>query len=395
MNFLEALFAGAKAMVKQIAGAVRTVVQGLLAEVGPSAPGRGAALGHHGTGDGFFKQAQAIADQERELAEKAQRDRKRTEADVQRLRQLAIERERVRAEMERANAQRSAQQLRERAGDTLLAKLDDDELSSNVGILAAKTCPACGGMMRIRQGAVASETGQRRFYWQCTEQRHPPCPSVKLDPGKQNAGVVRLADPDLDTPKAQRHAEWNRPDVLAQTHGRVRQHLGDADAQVVCPQHLLPMKLLPKRAVGGRVLDSYEYVCLGVTPDGKACEHKVELQTMPQVAAMLLRTEGEGIIGSGVRVRTAPRLDPRPHAPRSARPAAPGVHGIAAKEGGSTRADSASGLQPQAAAQDPRRHAQAQPQEGQRDAQAPARAGVGAAEEAAAKAAEPVAQPVE
>lgn len=384
MNFLEALFAGAKAMVKQIVGAVRTVVQGLLAEVGPSASGRNAALGH-GASDRFFKQAQDIADQERELAEKAQRDRKRTEADVQRLRQLAIERERVRAEMERASAQRSAQQLRERADDTLLAKLDDDELSSNVGILAAKSCPACAGMMRIRQGALATDTGQRRFYWQCTEPRHPPCPSVKLDPGKQNAGVVRLADPDLDTPKAQRHAEWNRPEVLAQTHGRVRQHLGDADVQVVCPQHLLPMKLLPKRAPGGRVLDSYEYVCLGVSAEGKACEHKVELQTMPQVAAMLQRTEGEGIIGSSVRVRTTPRADLRRSAAPSATPTAPRREAQAA---------SAPGDAP-AGAQQPGPAAPAAQQEGPREAQASARADVGAAEDAAAKLAEPLAHAVD
>jgi hypothetical protein len=374
LNFLEALFTGAKAMVKHIVGAVRSVVRGVLNEVGPPAQDRPAALGHSAA-DRFFQQAQQLADQERELAEKAQRDRKKTEADVQRLRQLAIERERVRAEMERANAQAAAQQLRERAGDTLLAKLDDDELSSNVGILAAKACPACAGMMRIRQGALAAETGQRRFYWQCTEPHHPPCPTIKLDPSKHDAGVLRLADPDLDTPKPQRHAEWNRPDVLAQTHGRLRQHLGDDDKQVVCPQHLLPMKLLPKRAPGGRVLDSYEYVCLGVTAEGKACEHKVELQTMPQVAAMLLRTEGEGIIGAGIRVRTTPRLDPRPHLPRIAKPGA---------------AASASGLEPVAGAKDPRHHAQARQQEGQRDAQAPAHADVGAAEEAPAKAADQV-----
>ena len=395
MNFLEALFTGAKAMVKHIVGAVRSVVRGVLNEVGPQGQGGTAALGHRGA-DGFFKQAQAIADQERELAEKAQRDRKRTEADVQRLRQLAVERERVRAEMEQANAQRAAQQLRERAADTLLAKLDDDELSSNVGILAAKACPACAGMMRIRQGALVAETGQRRFYWQCTEPRHPPCPTLKLDPSKHDAGVVRLADPDLDTPKAQRHAEWNQPDVLAQTHGRLRQHLGDDDKQVVCPQHLLPMKLLPKRAPGGRVLDSYEYVCLGVTPEGKACEHKVELQTMPQVAAMLLRTEGEGIIGAGIRVRPTPRLDPRPHGPRAARPAASRVEDHKPQASGAAKAAStasiasASSLQPVAGAEDPRHHAQARQQEGQRDAQAPQHADVGAAEEAPAKAADQV-----
>lgn len=382
LNFLEALFSGAKALVRQIVGVVRSVVRDVLGEVGRSASDR-AALPADGAVDRFFKQAQELAEVERELAAKAQRDRKRTETDVQRLRQLAIERERVRAEMERANAQASAKQLLERADDTLLARLDDDELSSNVGILAAKDCPSCGGAMRIRQGAVASDSGQRRFYWQCTEPRQPPCPSVKLDPNKHDAGVLRLADEDLDTPKAQRHAVWNRSDILAQTHGRVRQHLGDADQQVVCPQHLLPMKLLPKRAQGGRVLDSYEYVCLGVTADGKACEHRIELQTMPQVAAMLRRTEGEGIIGARSRPRATPRADLRRPAPGGAGP------GAASSEA------KASGLQPAAGREDPPPHAAAKQPQDRPDAQAATHAEPGAAEEAAAKAADPVAQLVE
>ncbi len=296
MNFLDALFSGAKAFVKELVSAAGAVVREVLREIDQSAFGRSATRLVDGVADRYFNQARSLSEEEIELVEKATRDGRRTEADAERLREIAAEREQVRVEMDRVNAERSAQELRDHVEETLVARLDDDELSSSVGILAAKTCPACGGMMRIRQGAVASNTGMRRFYWQCTEPNFPPCPYVKLDPAKGNAGVVRMADPDLDTPKEERRATWNRPDVIAETHGRVRQHLGDDDKQVVCPQHLLPMKLLPKRGQGGRVLDSYEYVCLGVTSDGKACDHKIDLQTMPQVAAMLRRTEGEGII---------------------------------------------------------------------------------------------------
>jgi hypothetical protein len=50
--------------------------------------------------------------------------------------------------------------------------------------------------------------------------------------------------------------------------------VGDEDDQLVCPRHLLPLKLLRKSDNSGLVLDSYEYVCLGVLPSGKACGHK-------------------------------------------------------------------------------------------------------------------------
>jgi hypothetical protein len=296
LNFFEALFSGAKAFVKELVSVAQTVVRAVLKEIDDSVFGRSAARLIDGVTDQYFGRARDLAEEESELAKKAERDGRRTEADAERLREIEAARQQVRAEMERANAERSAQELRDHADQTLLARLDDDEISSNAGILAAKLCPTCGGTMRIRQGPIASDTGVRKFFWRCTEPKDPPCPYIKLDPTKANSGVLRLADPDLDTPREQRRVVWNRPDVIAETHGRVRQHLGDEDKQMVCPQHLLPMKLLPKRNQGGRVLDSYEYVCLAVAPDGKACEHKTELQTMPQVAAMLRRTEGEGII---------------------------------------------------------------------------------------------------
>ena len=196
------------------------------------------------------------------------------------------------------SSKRAAQEFRSRYSETLVAKLDDDELSSNVGILTAKQCPSCGGTMRIRQGAIVNDTGLRKFFWQCTQPNYPSCPTIKLDPEQVQVSIVRPADPDLDRPKSERRATWNRPDVSAQTHARVRQHLGDEDTQLVCPFHLLPMKLLEKRLKGGLVLDSYEHVCLGVSSEGRACEYKIELKSMPQVAAMLRRNEGDGIIRS-------------------------------------------------------------------------------------------------
>jgi hypothetical protein len=298
MALLDALFSGAKALLNEVIAAGRAVVREVLKEVDQSAFGRAATRLVDGVVDRYFTQARDLAGEEQELAAKAQRDRRRTEADADRLREIEAERERLRREMERAASARAAQEFRERADETLVAQLDDDELSSNVGILSAKQCPACGGTMRIRQRGLNVTTGMRNFYWQCTEPRVPSCPTLKLDPEQARSTVLRPADPDLDTPKEKRRETWTRSDVLAETHTRVRQHLGDDDNQLVCPHHLLPMKLLPKRNQSGLLLDSYEYVCLAVTPSGKACDHKIDLQTMPQVAAMLRRTEGTGIIRS-------------------------------------------------------------------------------------------------
>lgn len=294
MNLIDAIFTGAKALLNQVVTISRTIISEVLKEVDQSGFGRATPRLVDGLVN-HFSHARDLAEEERELAKKSQKDGRRTEADAERLLSIEAERQRLRAELEQLNAERAAQEFRDRSEETLVTVLDDDELSANVGILAAKTCD-CGGTMRIRQGGIDGKTRRRKFYWQCTAASRRPCPTIKLNPEREPVSIVRPADPDFDTPKLERRAEWSQPDVMAETHGRVRQHLGYEDMQVICPHHLLPMKFLPKRTQGGLLNDSYEYVCLGVTPDGRACEHTQSLETMPQVAAMLRRSEGQGII---------------------------------------------------------------------------------------------------
>jgi hypothetical protein len=296
MTLLDALFKGAKAILKEAVDIGRGVLREILKEIDNSHIGRVTTKLVEGLIDRHFKHAADLAREEQELAEKARRDGRRSEHDAERLREIEEERRKLRRAMEEANASRAAQEFKERADSTNAIRLDDDELSSNVGILSAKDCPTCGGKMRIRQGYLNGSTGLRNFYWQCTEPNRISCPTITLTPEKMDSHILRTPDADLDTPRQVRREVWARPEIISRTHGRVRQHLDEDDKEVVCPTHLLPMKLLPKRRAGGLLLDSYEYVCLGVNADGRACDHVVEMRTMPQVASMLKRQEGTGII---------------------------------------------------------------------------------------------------
>lgn len=296
MSFLDALFSGAKALAKELVGIGTTLVREILHEIDNSSFGKAATRVVAGVADRMFGNAQDLADEERDLAAKYQRDGRRTEADAERLREMEAERDRLRAAMEEVNAARSAQEFKDRADDLDVHELDDDELSANVGILSAKKCPQCSESMQIVQGAFNITNNKRNFFWRCTAIRRYPCPTVTLDPAKERSRVVRLENPDFDTPRDIRRTTWEKQPVINETHARLRQHLGDEDQQLVCPTHLLPLKLMESRKKGGKLLDSYEYVCLAVNADGRACDHHVTLQTMPQVAAMLQRTEGEGII---------------------------------------------------------------------------------------------------
>lgn len=296
MSFLQSLFSGAKALIRGVVEGVREVVRVVLTEIDNSNVGRAATELIRGVTSRHFSRALDYVEEEREYAEKRLRDGRLTEKDQERLREIQAEREALRKELEAAKAAQAAKDLDHAKDGLLTAELNPDEAAAAVGILASKECPECGGTMRIVQGGFNIKTEKQTFYWRCTLPHAIPCPTVALNPEAEKATVLREPDPDLDGPHAKRRAIWERPDVLAKAHGRLRQGLGDADEEVICPTHLLPMKLMPRPSGRGLMLDSYHYVCLGVHPNGHACEYTVDVKSFPQVAATLKRRDGVGII---------------------------------------------------------------------------------------------------
>ena len=296
MAWLDSLFAGAKAFLKGAVVAVRETVKAVLEEIDNSSFGKAATQLVRGVAERHFNVAKDLADEEHELAEKRRRDGRLTENDLDRLREIEAERGRLRRELDEAKAARSAQELREAQGDVIAAAVTGDEAAASIGILSTKVCPECGGAMRIQLGGFNTKTDRQTFYWQCTSPNPLPCPTLKLDPEAERTSVLRRPDADLDGSRKQREEIWTRPDVLNKAHGRLRASLDEEDEEIVCPAHMLPMKLMPKPSAGGRMLDSYEYICLGITPDGRACGHKVPVKSFPQVSAALRRREGRGII---------------------------------------------------------------------------------------------------
>lgn len=295
MSFLDALFSGAKALATELVKAGGALVREILREIDNSSFGKAATRVVTGMADRMFSHAQNLADEERELAEKFRRDGRRSESDEERIRELEKERDRLRREMEANNGARAAQEFKDRANEVDVHVLDDDEISANVGILAAKNCPNCGGAMRVIQGAFNTTRNERNFWWQCIAIRRFPCPNITIHANKLQEVVVRPESADFDTPKERRREIWSNQPLINEAHARVRQHLEEVDKQITCPDHLLPLKLIQCRR-GGKLLDSYEYVCTAINADGTACAHTVPLQTMPQVASMLERNEGKGII---------------------------------------------------------------------------------------------------
>lgn len=295
MGFLESLFSGVRVFVSELVTVVADAVRVVLEEIDRSSFGRAATQFVHGATQKYFSTAQNLAAEERELAEKFVRDGRRSETDAERLQEIAAERVSLRKQIDAAKASNAAQEFRENQDQVVAVAASDDEASATVGIIASKACPECGETMRIRQGAFNDKTERRSFFWHCTSAKFA-CPSIKLDPAKERASVMRKQDPNLDLSAPDRRAIWKRKDVLVETAGRLRNALGEDDSEIVCPTHLLPMKLLPRSQADGRLLLTYEYVCLAVDSEGRACQHRIRLETFPQVSEALRRREGQGII---------------------------------------------------------------------------------------------------
>lgn len=297
MGLLDSIFSGVKVFVRELVTVAAEAVRVVLDEIDKSSFGRAATELIQGATHRYFSTAADLADEERDLAKKFQRDNRRSAADEERLKEIAAERDRLKKELETARSREAADDFRQQKETVVAAPISDDEASAAVGILASKTCPECGDTMRIRQGGYNDKTERRNFYWQCTSGKFS-CPTIKLDPNTEGGSVIRKLDPNLDLSLSERRSIWQRKDVLVEAATRLRQGLGDNDMDVVCPTHLLPMKLLPRSHSDGRLLTSYEYVCLGVDAEGRACQHRIPLETFPQVSETLRRRDGFGIIHS-------------------------------------------------------------------------------------------------
>jgi hypothetical protein len=238
--------------------------------------------------------ADDLAQEERELAAKFNRDRARAPKDADRINEINQEREQLRKDIGDTNAVQSAKEIVDADG-LISAKTSADELASQVGILSTKVCPTCGGIMTLQFDAHNTSQGQK-FKWRCTSARRIPCSSIYVSAAELEDQVsVRKPHNDLDIDEAERKS-WSHPDVLAKTAARVRGQIGTVDEAILCPIHLTPMKLLPVANSSGLLLDTYQYACLGVDPNGRACSHTVPVKSFGQVSGLLTRLDGRGIL---------------------------------------------------------------------------------------------------
>jgi hypothetical protein len=296
MTWLSSIFSGVKAFVRETAAIAAEALGTILVEFDRSTIGRASAQFIQGATQRYFRNAIDLVEEERELARKYQTDGRRTDEDIERLAEITAERNELRRELEAAQSREAAQNLERQKDHVIAATISDDDASASVGIIATRIC-SCGATMRLNQRGFNTGSNRRYFFWVCTSFRGT-CKNIAFDPQVDDAKVIRESDPNFDMSLNERRAIWTRKDVLVESAGRIRQSLGDSDEAIVCPVHLTPMKLLETNRANGTLLSTYEYVCRGVDSEGRACSHRIPLETFPQVSEALRRRDGYGIIRS-------------------------------------------------------------------------------------------------
>lgn len=293
-GFLEAIFGGAMALVRTAEIAVSRLLRVVLIELDRSQIGRAVVEVLRPSKDAV-RRAQEIAEEEAELAKKAQQDGRQSDNDRERQEELKSERERVRQEHEQAKIEEEVEKFKNQGDELVAVKADSDEYIATTGLLTLKkNCQNCGAPMTIKHGGLKNER-YRDLWWKCTSVRG--CPWAPFDPAKDSdVSMIRPRDVDLDLSAVERRKRWNEPKTIDEANGRLRKHMGESDADMLCPYHLVPTKLFPILRPGGALLTSYQYLCVG-TRDGKACPYSVPLDTFVQVSTALKRLEGKGILG--------------------------------------------------------------------------------------------------
>jgi hypothetical protein len=299
MSILDAVIRGAKAIMCKIAPTLKETVRMLVEEIDRSVLGRVLTQTLKNINQRYFAEARSLAEEERELAEKLKRDGRFREADLDRIKEIRWDRKELRQKLSELKTAEAQDELKAASGELINTPLTLDEFSAAIGLMTSKECPSCGGVMRLVQYPM-KENGKRSdthpIKWKCIQIRHTPCRILAVNLEDDAVKMLRRPDPDLDGSVKERRSVWERPDVLAKTHLRLRQGLGEYDEEVICPVHAMPMRFLPIPRADGTLLSSYHFVCLGVNLNGSACSHSVPVQSFPQVSSALRRHGDGGII---------------------------------------------------------------------------------------------------
>lgn len=222
--------------------------------------------------------------------------RKPNAADDQALEQLRQERAKALLEYQEAQGNAAAAELAAAPGSftqSVLSPGGENKLLYHVGLVTLKkVCPACSRAMKLQHKTVEFPQFSD-FFWQCTGfYDNEQCRRTETFRPADLTLLHKSDIPEIEIPNADLIAIASDRSVQGSTDRRIASHLGETDADVLCPVHATPMVLREKQGPDGMpLLDKYHLRC-----SQYPCSQTTKLKSYPQLAAFLRRKDGAGIL---------------------------------------------------------------------------------------------------
>jgi hypothetical protein len=197
-------------------------------------------------------------------------------------------------ELQQGAAQAEVTESPDSFSQSSLVKGAENKLLYHTGLITLKkNCPKCSKPMRLQHKTVP-EPGFSDFFWQCTGfyLSEDQCRNTISFRPADISLVHKSGIPEIEIENSDLVTIASEDSVLQSTDRRIKAHLGDADADVLCPVHLTPMRLRQKKGPDNMpLLDKYHLRC-----QNPECSQTTKLKSFPQLAAFLRRKDGDGIL---------------------------------------------------------------------------------------------------
>jgi hypothetical protein len=197
-------------------------------------------------------------------------------------------------ELQQGAAQAEVTKSPDSFSQSSLVKGAENKLLYHTGLITLKkNCPKCSKPMRLQHKTVP-EPGFSDFFWQCSGfySSEDQCRNTISFRPADISLVHKSGIPEIEIENSDLVTIASEDSVLQSTDRRIKAHLGDADADVLCPVHLTPMRLRQKKGPDNMpLLDKYNLRC-----QNPECSQTTKLKSFPQLAAFLRRKDGDGIL---------------------------------------------------------------------------------------------------
>lgn len=246
-----------------------------------------------------LKKTKSLNDEIEELEVKRGRDGGLNQYDRARLSELYDQRNKLREEIDESKEKLLAHQISENESSYNSLSIQDQNLhilQFHVGqSVVGKKCPTCGKPMVLQWKRHSSVVSMSQFGWGCTGYYDNTCKTWRQFMHQDFNLFSKTDRPEFQLSNATFNKIVSYPSSQKGVIKRMNEIKNTENDDYLCPVHNEPMVLKEKRDFEG-LLDQYFLGCPRWRANNTGCNQIVKLKSAGQVAAVLEKHYGRGIL---------------------------------------------------------------------------------------------------